>query len=158
APAAIFVGSEWRSKGAFIAVDALAAAHSWHLIVVGRGDARALCERAEELGVSGRLHLVGETDHPERWYAAADALVLPSLYESFSLVALEAASSGVPVVATRVGVISEIVQEGGGILVERTARDVAVALRALESTPGLRRWMGARARAAASRFDWDGPT
>jgi UDP-glucose:(heptosyl)LPS alpha-1,3-glucosyltransferase len=158
APVAVFVGSEWRGKGAFVAVEALAAARSWHLIVLGRGDAGALRGRAEELRVSERLHVVGETETPELWYAAADALVLPSLYESFSLVALEAASTGVPVVATRVGVIPEIVHGGGGILVERTPAAVASALRKLEWTPGLREWMGARAMAAASRYDWDAPT
>ena len=56
-----------------------------------------------------RVHLVGESAQPERYYAAADAFVLPSEYESFSLAAFEAAASGVPVIATDVGAINLIV-------------------------------------------------
>ncbi len=118
---ALFVGSEWSRKGVDIAVEALVDAPSWHLAVVGRGDADALRRRAELLDVEARLHVVGESTKPEQYYAAADAFVLPSAYETFSLAAFEAAASGLPVVATRVGAIDEIVTAGGGLFVERNA-------------------------------------
>ena len=60
------------------------------------------------------LHFVTETPEPERYYAAADAFVLPSAYESFSLAAFEAAAAGLPVLATDVGAVGEIVNGGGG--------------------------------------------
>ena len=65
---------------------------------------------------------------PERYYAAADAFVLPSAYESFSLAAFEAAASGLPIVATDVGAVGEIVNAGGGIFIERNAESLAEAL------------------------------
>jgi glycosyltransferase involved in cell wall biosynthesis len=154
-PLALFMASEWRRKGAHLAVSALEGARSWHLAVVGRGDARELLELAERLMVGSRLHLVPETTRPERYYAAADAFVLPSAYESFSLAAFEAAAAGLPVVATNVGAVSEIVKVGGGMLIERTSAALAGALNDLERDPVLRGAMSARARAAVKRFDWD---
>src|SRR6185436_1989049 len=77
---ALFVGSEWRGKGLDIAIDALAMTPECHLLVVGDGDAIEARRRAEALGVAARLWLVGQTDEPERYYAAADAFVLPSAY------------------------------------------------------------------------------
>ena len=120
---ALFVGSEWRGKGLDIAIDALGKCPACHLVVVGDGDAVGARRRAESVGVADRLRLVGETDQPERYYAAADAFVLPSAYESFSMAAYEAAASRLPVVATAVGAIPELVAGGGGILVNRTAED-----------------------------------
>jgi D-inositol-3-phosphate glycosyltransferase len=89
------------------------------LIVVGgdgRGDPatremQALCRR---LGVAGRIDFVGRVDQRclPAYYSAADALVLPSAYESFGMVALEAVACGTPVVATRVGAMDELVREG----------------------------------------------
>lgn len=155
---ALFVGSEWRGKGVHIAVEALANAPSWHLAVVGRGDAEALRRMAERFGVAPRLHIVGESTDPERYYAAADAFVLPSAYETFSLVAFEAAASGLPVVATDVGAIKEIVTAGGGICIERTSVSLAAALRRLETNTNEALAMSERAREKALCFDWDAIT
>ena len=154
-PLALFMASEWRRKGAHVAVSALEGARAWHLAIVGRGDAPELLELAESLTVRSRLHLVPETTRPERYYAAADAFVLPSAYESFSLAAFEAAATGLPVVATNVGAVSEIVNVGGGMLIERTSAALAAALNDLERDPDLRGAMSARARAGVKRFDWD---
>jgi D-inositol-3-phosphate glycosyltransferase len=82
--------------------------------------------------------------------------VLPSAYEAFSLAALEAAASALPVVMTRVGVASTIVGHNeGGILVDRTASSIAEALGRLAGDPGLRRQMGATARRRVSALTWD---
>lgn len=154
-PLALFVGSEWLGKRVDIAVEALVDSPSWHLAIVGRGDEQALWRSAEHLGVGERLHIVGEVTDPERYYAAADAFVLPSAYETFSLAAFEAAASGVPVVATHVGAIEEIVTAGGGIFVEQNATSVAAALRYLETHPDDALTMSERAREKALSFDWD---
>lgn len=153
-PLALFVGSEWRGKGLEIAIGALAAAPSWRLVVVGRGDSQEAADTAERLGVGGRLHLVARSSSPERYYAAADAFVLPSAYESFSIAAFEAAASGVPVLATRVGAIAEIVDGGGGVFIERSAESLSAALNELEAHPDGAKAMSLRARAAVERFSW----
>lgn len=154
-PIALFVGSEWRRKGLATVVSALTFAARWHLVVVGRGDARALMIAAEKLGVGNRIHLVGETTQPEHFYALADAFVLPSAYETFSLAAFEAAAAALPVVATAVGAIDEILSAGGGLRVEPHARSVANALLELEHERLGARAMGLKGMTVAQRFGWD---
>jgi UDP-glucose:(heptosyl)LPS alpha-1,3-glucosyltransferase len=152
---AVFVGSEWRSKGVDLAIDALELAPAVHLVVAGAGDLQALRSRARSRGVAGRVHLVGPTAAPERYYAAADVLVLPSGYESFSLAALEAAAAGLPVVSTPVGVARELIAGGGGIEVERTAASVGEALQDLAADARKRRTLGEAASRLAAAYDWD---
>ena len=152
---AVFVGSEWHRKGVEIAIEALVVAPSWRLVVVGRGDTQEASRTAERLGVGTRLHLVPESTAPERYYAAADAFVLPSAYESFSIAAFEAAASGLPVVATDVGAIGEIVNAGGGVFIDRSADSLGEALREIEASRESAAAMCERARFVAERFSWE---
>jgi len=83
------------------------------LILVGDGpDAPVARELGEELGVSGDMKFVGIVDRVAPLLAKADLLLLPSSSESFGLVALEAMASGVPVIATDIGGIPEVVTDG----------------------------------------------
>jgi glycosyltransferase involved in cell wall biosynthesis len=151
---ALFVGSDWPLKGLDLIVQAISGLPTWHLCVIGDGDRARLVGTARECGVVQRVHIVGETAEPERYYAAADAFVLPSAYESFSLAALEAAASGVPVVATRVGIVESLAAAEGGILIDRDSESIASALDLLAADPDLRERMARSARAQAQRFDW----
>lgn len=98
----------------------------------------------------GRVKFVGAVDEAElkRHYLASDIFCLPSRYESLGLVLLEAMSMGRPVVASRVGGIPEVVDEGvTGLLFEADdVADLAGALRRLIADPALRRAMGTAAR------------
>jgi D-inositol-3-phosphate glycosyltransferase len=90
------------------------------------------------------------------YYAAADLCLMPSRYESFGMVALEAMASGVPVIASRAGGLAVTVQDGTtGRLVPEG--DVAALARAvaglLVDGPG-RRALGVRAVEWARRFAW----
>ena len=89
-------------------------------------------------------------------YREADFLVLPSLFEPFGIVLLEAMATGLPVVASRVGGIPEVVRDGRtGILVEpANARALADALMELCRDENLRITMGADAKDRAAAFDW----
>ena len=82
------------------------------LLVVG-GDSSAPFKRiAEQLGVSERVIFAGSRTDLPRIYPAADAFVLPTLYETFALVCLEAMASGLPVLAGSVGGIEDYLRDG----------------------------------------------
>ncbi len=150
---AVFVGSEWERKGLRPVLDALALAGEWSLVVVGRGDERRYRELADSLGVADAVRWLGVTQDVALIYALSDAFVLPTSYETFSLVTFEAAASGLPVLATAVNGISELVQEGeNGFLIEPEAHAIARRLVQLASDPELRARMGAAARRSALRF------
>jgi glycosyltransferase involved in cell wall biosynthesis len=155
----LFVGGDWHGKGLALAVDAVARidrALRLRLVVVGRGDAAYFRRRAEALGAADRVVFTGPRRDVERFYAAADVFLLPSVYETFSLAAFEAASSGLPVVAPRLHGIDELVGDDvGGLIVERDADAIARALVALAESPELRRRLGAAAAERAAAFTWE---
>jgi glycosyltransferase involved in cell wall biosynthesis len=155
APLALFVGGDWERKGLGVAVGALAKAPAWHLAVAGAGDTAPLLAAARATGVTGRLHFLGRVSDTPRLYAAADAFVLPTAYEAFPLVSLEAAASGLPLLITRVNGVDQLLTDGvTGWYVARDADDIARRLRDLASDPERAREMQTRARDAASAFSW----
>ena len=88
------------------------------LVMVGDGPERPRAqERAEDLGVSEDVLFLGKHSAVEELLACSDLFLLPSESESFGLAALEAMGCGVPVVASRVGGIPEVVEDGrSGVL------------------------------------------
>ena len=122
------------------------------LIMVGDGpDAGAAEKLAEELGVADDVLFVGQQRHVVDYLAAADLLLLPSETESFGLVALEAMSCEVPVVASRTGGLPEVVTDGvSGWLLPVGEIDVmaAAAIGLLKNAP-LAAEMGRRGRKIA---------
>ncbi len=81
-----FVGGDWEHKRLRLAIEALAQAPSWDLIVAGRGHVPPYQELADSLGVSGAVHWLGVVHDIQVVYELADAFLLPSSYETFSLV------------------------------------------------------------------------
>ena len=156
---ALFVGGDWDRKGLHIAIDAVskvrAAGYDLRLWVVGHGDAARLGALAKRHGVAREIRFFGPRSDIERFYQAADLLVMPSAYEAFSLVCLEAAASGLPLVIPPISGASEIVgSDEGGLVVERSVRFVADALATLASDAELRIRLGVTARQHASAYTW----
>ncbi len=122
------------------------------LVIVGDGPERWHAqELARSYGLEDRVFFLGLQDRMESLLPLADLVLLPSDHESFGLVALEAMSSGVPVVATSRGGTSELIENGiSGFLAdpEDIAGMIAIARRVL-GNPGLSRRVGASARARA---------
>jgi glycosyltransferase involved in cell wall biosynthesis len=127
--------------------------------MVGDGSERGRAEhRARMLGIAAQCVFVGKQPRIVDYLSAADVLLLPSEQESFGLAALEAMACEVPVVASRVGGVPEVVTDGEtGCLSEvgdvgKMATDAARLLADEE----LRREMGRRARASAvARYSTD---
>lgn len=152
---AAFVGGEWERKGLEPTIRALADAREWDVLVAGDGDRERYVALARSLGVASALHLLGVTDDVQLVYAAADAFVLPSAYETFSLVTFEAAASGLPLLATPVSGVRELIDDGrNGFSIDREPATIAARLREL-SDPQLRARLGAAARESALAYSWD---
>jgi N-acetyl-alpha-D-glucosaminyl L-malate synthase BshA len=126
------------------------------LLMVGDGPERSSAEwAARNSGVERKVHFVGKQENIEELIGISDLLLLPSENESFGLVALEAMASEVPVVASNVGGLPEVVSDGvDGFLVEcRNIDEMARRALAVLCDPLRRREMGRRAREAArARF------
>ncbi|HEY8184964.1 MAG TPA: glycosyltransferase family 4 protein [Pyrinomonadaceae bacterium] len=129
-PLLLFVGSQYRLKGLEFAIRALAEMETKAVLIVIGGDiATPYKKLAERLGVCDRVIFAGARSDLPRIYPAADALVLPTLYETFALVCLEAMASGLPVLATSVGGIEDYLIDGeNGIHIQRDPHDIALKL------------------------------
>lgn len=153
---AAFVAREWGHKGLAAVIEALSLAPDWDLVVGGTGDEVRYRRLADSNGVGEAVHWLGLTREIEVVYELASALVLPSSYETFSLVAFEAAASGVPVLATPVSGVRELIRDGeNGFLIEAEPRSIAERLNRLAGDPALRARMGSSARDSALAFTWD---
>lgn len=156
APVALFVGGDWERKGLWYAVHAVGLLPSWHLVVAGDGDQAKLLREAATLGCEGRVHALGPVSAMAPIYAAADALVLPTAYETFSLVTYEAAASGLPLVVTKASGIEDLVQPTiNGWFVEREGEAIAGRLSELEASRARRDEMARAARTAVEAFSWE---
>lgn len=141
----LFAGRLSPEKGI---ADLVEATRDLPLVVAGDGPLRALVPDA-----------LGFVAHDElgRLYDEAAVVVLPSLREGLPLAVVEAMAHGRPVVATRVGGIPDLVEDGvTGFLVEPGDRDgLRAALERLLADPQLRRRMGTEARRRVRRCSWD---
>ena len=129
------------------------------LTLVGDGpEQEAARAKADELGMRDRVCFLGERDALPELLAEADLFLLASSEESFGLSALEAMACGLPVVATRVGGVPEVVMDGvTGRLAERDDQEgYAAAIRELFADPERLTEMGRAARRdVEERFEKD---
>ncbi len=158
-PLLLYVGNLKPTKGCVDLLEAfpalLATQPQARLVYVGAGACKAeLLQRAAALGCAERVELVGAVPHAQLgdWFRAADLLCLPSHNEGVPNVVLEAMACGIPVVASRVGGIPEVLPEHAGILVP--VRD-PVALSAALIAAAARDWQHERIVEHARGFRWD---
>jgi glycosyltransferase involved in cell wall biosynthesis len=125
--------------------------------IAGSGPQRAkLEEELVEFGLGGRVEFLGWVDNLNTVLPRWDIFVMPSLEEGFPVAALDAMAVGLPVVATRVGGVPELIEDGktGWLVPPRDVEALASRLRVLLCNPELRANVGAAAHAHVStRFD-----
>jgi D-inositol-3-phosphate glycosyltransferase len=111
-----------------------------------------------ELGLQDRIRFLGSRTQEElpAYYAAADAVVMPSYSESFGMVALEAMACGRPVLASRVGGLAYLVRDGvtGFHVQEGDAQELAGKIAELLADETQLERMGAAARLEAEAYSW----
>jgi UDP-glucose:(heptosyl)LPS alpha-1,3-glucosyltransferase len=125
--AVLHVSNNWKRKGLAVLLEAVAllgeqGAHL-HVIVVGRGRPDPFRKMAASLGLADRLHLVGETREVQNYYAAGDLMVLPTMYDPFSNVCLEAMACAMPVITTAANGAAELIREGENGYIQRDPLD-----------------------------------
>lgn len=129
------------------------------LVVVG-GSSNSLStyrNLAAKLALGGRVTFVGVQHDIRRYLWASDAFILPSSYETFSLVTYEAAAAALPLLVARTSGIEDIVHDGeNGIAIGTTAPEIVRGLQLfIQLTPDQRQRMGRLARAAVEGYSTD---
>jgi UDP-glucose:(heptosyl)LPS alpha-1,3-glucosyltransferase len=153
---ALFVGADWERKGLRDAIRAIAAVPDVHLVVLGHGNRAEFSAFAAGLGAARRVSFLGVSRTPERYYAACEALLFPSRYEGFALATLEAAASGLPIVAHAINGTDELIRNGeNGWLVPRSPEALTEKLVRLRDDGAELCRLSRGARESSLAYGWD---
>ncbi len=156
----LFVGSGFERKGLQYAIEAAALAGRklpLKLLVVGRGDFPRYRRIVQRLNLAGHVMFLGRRENIEEFYAAADVLLFPSLYEPFGTVVLEAMATAVPAIVSATSGASEVVTHGIDALVVHDAISSPDIARHIEhlADAATRARMAQAARQTAMNFSID---
>ena len=152
----LFVG-DFR-KGMEVAIRALAEVPAGHLLGISRTGHEPYRTIAEACGVSQRVTMLPATDAIERYYGAADVLVLPTPYDAFGMVITEAMACGIPVITTPLAGAAELLTDRVHGLLVKSPSDVAglaSAMNQLAADAGMRQRMGRAAATLMLEHTWD---
>ncbi len=152
----LFVGSGFERKGLeyFIRSIGLRSAKPLVGLIIGKGKRGRYIRLARRLGISDKIIFAGVTEKIERYYAASDIFLFPTLYEPFGNVHLEALASGLPVITSIMSGAAEILTDRVNGLIMKDPTDI------LETTDKIRylidsdvrEQMGREARKRAEYF------
>ena len=166
-PFLLFVGRLASNKGLLDLVRAFSRFAPGHpeaeLVLAGEdgGQGPAVDAEVRRLGLGAKVHRIGHVDDDRdlaQAYREARCVVLPSEYEAFGLVLLEALAAGTPVVASRVGGIPDFIEDGrAGLLVPpRSPEALAAAIERIWTDEALARSIGAYGRdRVVPKYTWD---
>lgn len=124
-----------------------------HVALVGDGPLREeLVSLTHRLGITGRVHFLGRRTDIPKILKTADIYVQPSRWEGFGIAALEAMSAGLPVVASNVPGLADVVGDAGMLFQPGDIDALTSHLRLLLDNPSLRMKLGEQARSRAAKY------
>jgi UDP-glucose:(heptosyl)LPS alpha-1,3-glucosyltransferase len=156
----LFVGNSWGRKGLCTAIEAIRGSEQSNvrLVVVGQGLPDNFLHGLPAEDASRILFAGRQQENVERFYAAADVFILPTLYEPFGLVILEALASGLPSIVSAAAGASEWLTNGVDALLLPDPSDgegARAALHALLTRPELGATLSENGRRKAEELRWE---
>lgn len=145
-------------KGAVRCIRALARLQEGRALFVSRSRSDSYQQAAVEAGIGDRVLFPGPTSQVEKFYAAADALLLPTPYDAFAMVVSEAMASALPVIVSREAGASELIQHGVNGLLLNDPTSVEELAGHMQSIARDRCWaagLGCAARKTVEPMSWD---
>jgi UDP-glucose:(heptosyl)LPS alpha-1,3-glucosyltransferase len=156
-PLLVFIGNDFHRKGLDTAIRGLGQMKNTRaqLLVVGSDKPDKYVQIAVKSGAVGRVLFVGATDQVADYLAAADVLVLPTRFEPFGMVVVEAMLMGVPPIVSKAAGASEVVRSGTDGFIVDSINDPQAWCAAIEKTIASRESMSAACLARRAEFDFE---
>ena len=153
----LFAGTDWVRKGMLTVHEAMRELPQARLLAVGPHAPASWKRHAERAGIAGRIRYLPPRGDIIFYFAAADALVAPSVFEPFGLIPLEAMACGLPVIITPPMGVAEIVTPEDAVILKRAedAGELAAAMRRVMEDAALRAKISKNAPARARMHPWD---
>jgi len=147
----VFISNNFKLKGLGLILEAMKMSDkTFRLIVIGSDNEKPYLRRAAQNGLDKQVLFTGPKKDVEKYYAAGDIFVLPTAYDAFANVCLEAMACGLPVITTATNGAAELIRDGenGYILKTQHPDELAGRLASLES-PAERIAMGKKGASEA---------
>ncbi len=153
----LFAGTDWVRKGMLTVHAAMREVPQARLLAVGPYDPASWKRHAKRAGIAGRIRYLPPRRDIIFYFAAADALVAPSVFEPFGLIPLEAMACGLPVIITPPMGVAEIATPEDAVILKRAddAGELAAAMRRVIEDAALRAKLARNAPARARMHPWD---
>lgn len=155
----LFVGRKTRQKNTDTLLAAIARLPAdYHAVLIGQGDEEKCIAQADALGITDRCHWIRRVPNTElpKWYSWCDCFCVPSLWEGFGIVFIEAAACGAAIVTSDIAPMNEYLADGESACLVRDYRDpeaLSAAIRHTCESADYRDRISGGAQAVASRFE-----
>ncbi|WP_428353300.1 glycosyltransferase family 4 protein [Methyloprofundus sp.] len=157
----LFVANDYKRKGLLVILQALQALHipQLHLVVVGHDRPEKFTSAINKAGLNDQVHLLGKSDDMHALYPIADALIHPTLADTYAMVVLEAMAHAIPVIVSnaRYCGFSEHLTENEALLIDKPKDPVELAkhIQALHNDKKLRKKLAKNGREKARSLSWE---
>jgi UDP-glucose:(heptosyl)LPS alpha-1,3-glucosyltransferase len=155
-----FPANEFKRKGLWQIIEVVNTmkTDNIYVFVLGKDDPMPYLEKLHEIGLDNKFIFTGATPIIDQYFAASDMMILPTSYEPFGLVVLEAMASGLPVIVSQTAGVSELIQNNvDGLLLSNPddTNEISQKLKFMIENATKRTQLGEQARAKALLFTWD---